>query len=182
MLVIFCLVAGSAVSLGRRGSVVGNQSLIAFIVFGRFPESLPRALALTGLVLAGGVAQTLFAALVAVPIAWRRQREALAAAYLALAEFTAEVTPSSIPAAAALDAAESVLAAPALFADTNRNALADLVSQGRRIRLELMGFSALLAQLGRTEPALADGLRRRRARGGLTAAGAADPDRCGDPG
>ncbi len=155
VLVIFCLVAGSAVSLGRRGSVVGNQSLIAFIVFGRFPEDLLHALALTGLVIAGGAAQTLFAAVVAVPLAWRRQREALAAAYSALADFTAEAMRSSIPAAAALDTAESVLAAPALFADPDRNAMADLVSQGRRIRLELMGFSALLAQVNRTEPALA---------------------------
>ncbi len=156
LLVIFCLVAGAASSLGRRGQVVGTQSIIAFIVFGRFPENLPHALALTGLVLGGGAAQVLFAAAVAVPFAWRRQRAALAAAYHALAEFTGDVTPSSMPAATALDAADEVLATPALFGDQDRDALASLVSEGRRIRLELIGFSALLSQLRRTNPALTE--------------------------
>jgi uncharacterized membrane protein YccC len=155
VLVIFCLLAGSATSLGRGGSVVGNQSLIAFIVFGRFPQSLPQALLLTGLVIAGGATQTLFAALVAVPLAWRRQRAAVAAAYRALADFNASSPRSSIPAATALDAAESIVDAPALFADRDRSALAALVSQGRRIRLELMGFTALLNQMNRSEPDLA---------------------------
>jgi uncharacterized membrane protein YccC len=156
LLVIFCLVAGSAASLGRRGVVVGTQSIIAFIVFGRFPENLPNALALTGLVLAGGTAQVLFAAAVAVPLAWRRQRAALAAAYSALAEFTAAVTLSSMPAATALEAAEQVLAAPAFFADPDRDALAALVGEGQRIRLELIGFGTLLTHLRRTNPALVE--------------------------
>jgi uncharacterized membrane protein YccC len=155
LLVVFCLVAGSAASLGRRGLVIGTQSVIAFIVFGRFPENLPHALGLTALVLAGGAAQTLFAATVAVPLAWRRQRSALAAAYRALAAFTVDITPSSIPAATALDAADQVLAAPALFADPDRAALAGLVGEGRRIRLELIGLSALLAHERRTHPVLA---------------------------
>ena len=105
--------------------------------------------------LAGGAAQTLFAATVAVPFAWRRQRGALATAYRALAAFTDDVTPSSIPTATALDDADQVLAAPALFADPEREALAGLVGEGRRIRLELIGFGALLAHERRTDPALA---------------------------
>jgi uncharacterized membrane protein YccC len=156
LLVIFCLIAGLAACLGRRGIVVGTQSLIGFIVFGRFPENLPHAAALTGLVLAGGGAQTLFAAAVAVPLAWRRQRDALAEAYRTLAAFTDEVTASAMPLATALDAADQVLAAPALFADPDRHALADLVSEGRRIRLELIGFSTLLEHLRRSEPELAE--------------------------
>ncbi len=48
LLVVFCLVAGSAASLGRRGLVIGTQSVIAFIIFGRFPENVPHALGLTG--------------------------------------------------------------------------------------------------------------------------------------
>jgi uncharacterized membrane protein YccC len=156
LLVIFCLVAGAGATLGRRGQVVGTQSIIAFIVFGRFPENLPHALALTGLVLGGGAAQVLFAAVVAVPLAWRRQRSALAAAYRALAEFTGEVKPSSMPAATALDDADQVLATPALFADQDRDVLASLVGEGRRIRLELIGFSALLTQLRRTNPDLTE--------------------------
>jgi len=158
VLILFCLVAGSAASLGRRGLVIGTQSLIGFIVFGRYPENLVHALLATGLVLAGGAAQTGFAALVAVPLAWRRQRDALATVYGTLAQFTADVTPSAMPAATALEAADQVLSVPALFADQDRDALADLVSVGRRIRLELVGFITLLASLRRNEPELAASL------------------------
>ncbi len=176
LLVIFCLIAGTATSLGRRGIVVGTQSLIGFIVFGRFPETVPNALALTGLVLAGGGAQSLFATLVAVPLAWRRQRDALAAAYRALAEFTGQLGGSSMPLATALDAADQVLALPALFGDPDRHALADLVSEGRRIRLELIGLGALVEHERRAEPVLARGLagRRRRCPGADAPAPGAD--------
>ncbi|HEX3618247.1 MAG TPA: FUSC family protein [Solirubrobacteraceae bacterium] len=155
LLVIFCLIAGLAACLGRRGIVVGTQSLIGFIVFGRFPEDLGHAAALTGLVVAGGAAQTLFAAGVAVPVAWRRQRDALARAYATLAVFTEQLSASTMELANALDAAAQVLGTPALFADPDRHALSDLVSEGRRIRLELIGFSTLLAHLRRSEPELA---------------------------
>jgi uncharacterized membrane protein YccC len=156
LLAIFCLIAGVAACLGRRGNVVGTQSLIGFIVFGRFPESLPHAAVLTGLVLAGGAAQILFAAAVAVPLAWRRQRDALAEAYRALCAFAERATGSTVPLATALDAASQVLGTPALFADPDRHALADLVSEGRRIRLELTGLGTLLAQVRRAEPELAE--------------------------
>jgi uncharacterized membrane protein YccC len=156
LLVVFCLVAGSAASLGRRGLVVGTQSVIAFIVFGRFPENLAHALALTGLVLGGGAAQVLFAATVAVPLAWRRQRAALAAAYGTLAKFTDEDEPFTAPMAAAFDDADKLLAAPAFFADPDRKALAALIPQGRRIRLELIAFRSLLAQLRRTDLELSE--------------------------
>ncbi len=159
LLVIFCLIAGLAACLGRRGIVVGTQSLIGFIVFGRFPEDLGHAAALTGLVLLGGLAQILFVAAVAVPLAWRRQRQALANAYRRLADFTDEIGSSSAPSATALDAAAQVLATPALFADPDRHALADLVSEGRRIRLELIGFSTLLEHVRRAEPELAQDAR-----------------------
>lgn len=156
VLLIFCLIAGLATSLGRRGNVVGTQSLIGFIVFGRFPEDVPQALALAGLVLAGGLTQTAFATLVAVPLAWRRQRDALAAAYGSLAAFARELGSSSIPLVTALDAADQVLAVPALFADPDRHVLGDLVGEGRRIRLELIGLSAMLAGVRRTDPTLAE--------------------------
>jgi len=159
LLAVFCLIAGLAACLGRRGVVVGTQSLIGFVVFGRFPEGPGHAAALTGLVLAGGCAQLLFAAVVATPLAWRRQRGTLAAAYRTLADFTGELTSSAMPLATALDAAAQVLATPALFADPDRHALADLVSEGRRIRLELIGFATLLEHVRRSEPELAQAAR-----------------------
>ena len=61
--------AGLLVSVGNRGGVVGTQSIIALVVFGRFSQPADQALGLATLVLAGGLAQ------VVVP-----QRRALAAA------------------------------------------------------------------------------------------------------
>ncbi|HET9093530.1 MAG TPA: FUSC family protein [Solirubrobacteraceae bacterium] len=178
LLVLFGLIAGLAAGLGRRGAVAGTQSLIGFIVFGRFPEDLSQAAALTGLVLAGATAQIAFAAAVAVPLAWRRQRGALAQAYRTLAAFTDAADSSALPLAAALDAAAHAVDTPALFADPDRHALADLISEGRRIRLELIGFSALLEHVRRFEPqhaatarpTVGDALTRLRQLLGLTVA------------
>lgn len=142
VLVGFCLAAGLATSLGRRGAVVGTQSIIAFVVFGRFPEPVPQALGLAGLVLAGGAVQTLFAALVAQPSAWRLQRTAVAEAYRALAAIAAVPLTPSVGAAVALDAAEARLTAPALLADRGMMRLSALVDEGRRIRLELIVVGA----------------------------------------
>jgi uncharacterized membrane protein YgaE (UPF0421/DUF939 family) len=141
LLVGVCLAAGIATSLGRRGAVVGTQSIIAFVVFGRFPQPFGSAVALGGLVLAGGVTQTLFATLLARPPAWRQQRAAVAEAYRRLAALAA-APGTTVPAAAALDAAEARLTAPALLADRSVMALSALVDEGRRIRLELIVLRA----------------------------------------
>ncbi len=142
----FCLIAGLATTLGRRGAVVGVQALIAFIVFGRFPESLLGGIRLAALVLAGGAAQTLFAALVATPLAWRRQRRELAGAFTALTAIAKQMTASGVMAAEAFDSAEQALATPALFGDPQLAGLVTLVAEGRRIRLELLVLSAALAR------------------------------------
>ena len=141
VLVAFCLAAGLATSLGRRGAVVGTQSIIALVVFGRFPEGIGPAFGLAGLVLLGGAVQTVFAAIVAQPAAWRQQRGAVADAYRALAGLAAAPGSSSMPAAAALDFAEGRLTAPALLADRGVMRLSALVDEGRRIRLELIVLS-----------------------------------------
>lgn len=154
-LALFCLVAGAATSLGRRGTVPGTQALIAFIVFGRFPQPLGPALTGAGLVLAGGAAQIGLAWLVAVPLAWRRQRAGVADAYRRLSDLAGSILGSSVPAATALDTADRLLAAPALFADQEMTTLATLVAEGRRIRLELIVLGATVDQLRRTDPVLA---------------------------
>jgi Fusaric acid resistance protein-like len=144
ILVFICLGAGICTCLGRSGVVVGTQTILAFVVFGRFPETVAGALGLAGLVAAGGAAQTLFSFAVAFPMAWRRQRRALAGAYRSLGGFATRVLSTSAPTAAALDVAASVLSAPALFADPEINALTDLITTGRRIRLELIVLGAAL--------------------------------------
>ncbi len=153
VLFVFCLIAGVSSALGRRGAVVGTQTLIAFIVFGRFPESVLGGIRLAALVLAGGVAQVLFAAVVASPLAWRRQRQALADAYAQLAAIARQITLSGVMAAEAFDGADQALAVPALFGDPDLAGLVTLVAEGRRIRLELLVISGLLDQLRSAAPA-----------------------------
>jgi uncharacterized membrane protein YccC len=147
----FCLIAGLSSALGRRGAVVGTQTLIAFIVFGRFPESVLGGLRLAALVLAGGAAQVMFASVVASPLAWRRQRQALAVAYDRLAHIARQLTLSGVMAAEAFDGADSALAVPALFGESDLAGLITLVAEGRRIRLELLVISGLLQLLTRAE-------------------------------
>ncbi|HTW12245.1 MAG TPA: FUSC family protein [Solirubrobacteraceae bacterium] len=154
VLAVVCVLAGLATALGRRGITPGNQAIIAFVVFGRFPENLANAAGLAGLVLAGGIAQTLFASTVARPAAWRRERQALADAYRRLAELAESLGRSLVPSAGALEQADSVLGAPALFADPDRSALIDLVEEGRRIRLELAVLSSALTRATHDDPEL----------------------------
>jgi uncharacterized membrane protein YccC len=144
LLAVFCLVAGLLSALGRRGAVVGTQSVIAFVVFGRFPQPLGPALVLVGLVALGAGLQIAFAKAVASPPAWRRQRGAVADAYERLAELARFPQRSSLAAATALDLAEAQLTAPALLGDPGVIALSDLVAEGRRLRLSVAVLSQTL--------------------------------------
>ncbi|WP_249010833.1 FUSC family protein [Conexibacter sp. DBS9H8] len=143
-----CLLAGLGTATGRGGTVIGTQTLIAYIVFGRFPESPLGAVRLAGLVLGGAGAQILSASLIAAPLAWRRQRHALAYAYRELAAISAQLGGSGVAAAEAFDRAEQALAAPALFGDPERAGLVMLNAEGRRIRLELLVLGSALAAAG----------------------------------
>lgn len=154
VLVLVCLVAGLATSLGRRGISPGNQAVIAYVVFGRFPEDFTTAVGLASLVLAGGTAQTLFAFVVGTPVAWRRQRQTLARAYRRLADLTGALEGSAAASARALEDADTVLAVPALFADPGRAELINLVEEGRRIRLELAALASTVTQTAREQPDL----------------------------
>jgi uncharacterized membrane protein YccC len=159
VLLIVCLTAGLCTSLGRRGIAPGNQAIIAYVVFGRFPENFANACGLAGLVCAGGAAQILFSSLIGVPAAWRRQRQALASAYRKLADLLKALDSSGAPSASALERAEGVLSIPALFADPEREALSGLVDEGRRIRLELASLASALEQASREQPELYDDAR-----------------------
>jgi uncharacterized membrane protein YccC len=175
LLAVVAASAGLLVSLGRRGAVPGTQSIIAYVVFGRFPQPLDSALGLAGLVLAGGAAQVAFATVVAAPPAWRAQREALAEAYRRLAALAADPPQPAVPAATALDGAEAKLTVPALFGDPSLMTLSSLVQEGRRIRLELIVLRTLAATGAESEAeiAYATGLAARVL--GTVAAAISDP-------
>jgi uncharacterized membrane protein YccC len=148
------LVAGMLVGVGNRGGVIGNQAIIAAVVFGRFPEPLGEAAGLAGLVLAGGLTQVLFLAVIRWPAPLRAQRRETAAAYRALAALAgAPGRSSSLPAANVLDKARAGMSAPALFGDSALTALRSLLEEGFRIRVALSAIRALSERVTPYEPA-----------------------------
>ncbi|HEY2259297.1 MAG TPA: FUSC family protein [Solirubrobacteraceae bacterium] len=147
VIVVWTLMAGLLVALGNRGAVVGNQAIIAVVVFGRFSQPAASALGLAGLVLAGGAAQVLFLYVVRWPSPLRAQRAAVAAAYRALAQLAREAPQfSGLPAATALDAAEAALSSVTLFGDSAVMTLRSLADEGHRIRIALSALEALVRQ------------------------------------
>jgi uncharacterized membrane protein YccC len=153
VLCLWSLMAGLLVSLGPRGGVVGNQAIIAIVVFGRFSAPADQALGLATLVLTGGLAQVTFLSVIRWPLPLRNQRGATAAAYRALSALAAASDKaSSLPAAQAIDAAETSLASPTMFGDAAVMTLRSLVNEAFRLRVQLMAIHALLRQLGAAEP------------------------------
>lgn len=154
VLFVWSLAAGLLVAVGRRGAVVGTQAVIGIVVFGRFSEPLPGALGLAGLVFAGGLAMTLFVAIVRWPSPLALQRRTVATAYRALAELAlAPSDASTLPAAKRLDEARTALSSPALFGDPAIFALRGLIDEASRIRIELRAIHVLLAQGLASDPA-----------------------------
>jgi uncharacterized membrane protein YccC len=144
LLSLWSLLGGLLVATGNRGGAVGTQAVLAFVVFGRFPEPLPSALGLAGLVLAGGLAQVLTQALAPWPSPLRSKRAVVATAYRRLATLAAEgPRGSTLAAGTALDEAERALAAP-LFGDPALLTLRSLVNEGYRVRVEVSAIHSLL--------------------------------------
>jgi uncharacterized membrane protein YccC len=164
VLCLWSLLAGLLVALGARGAVLGTQAIIAVVVFGRFNQPAAQALGLAGFVLAGGMAQVVFLSVVRWPRPLRAQREATAAAYRELARIAAgPALASTLPAASALDDAQSALASGSLFGDSALMTLRSLVSEGLRLRVQITAIHALIerarADGSRPMPALVDAAR-----------------------
>jgi uncharacterized membrane protein YccC len=149
VLCVWSFMGGLLVGVGNRGGVIGTQAIVSVVVFGRFSEPLAPALGLAALVLTGGLAQVVFLSVVRWPLPLRNQRNATAAAYRALSALAAAADEAStLPAAAALDEADASLASPAMFGDSALTTLRTLVSEGYRLRVQLMAIHTLLRQLG----------------------------------
>ena len=172
VLCLWGLMAGLLVAVGNRGGVVGTQSIIALVVFGRFSQPADQALGLATLVLTGGLAQVVFLSVARWPLPLRNQRAATASAYRALASLAAASDEAStLPAAEAIDDAEASLASPTLFGDAAVTTLRSLVNEAYRLRVQVMAVHALLRQLragGHAEATAPDSPVRRAL--GLTAA------------
>ena len=165
VLCLWSAMGGLLVSLGNRGAAVGNQAIIAFVVFGRFSAPADQALGLATLVLTGGLTQVAFLSIVRWPLPLRNQRRATAGAYRALASLAAASDKAStLPAAQAIDVAEASLASPTLFGDAAITTLRSLVNEAFRLRVQLLAVHALLRQLraaGATEATRNDSPTRR---------------------
>jgi uncharacterized membrane protein YccC len=145
VLCLWSLVAGLLIAVGPRGGVLGTQSVIAVVVFGRFSEPAPAALGLAAYVLAGGMAQVVFLSLVRWPLPLRGKRTITASAYRTLSELAASPAGvTTLPAAAALDEADAALASPALLGDPAVMKLRSLVNEGLRLRVQVSAIHALM--------------------------------------
>ncbi len=148
VLTVWALMGGLLVALGNGGGVIGNQAVLAAVVFGRFSQPAAAAAALAGLVLAGGLTQVLFQSVVRWPSPLRAQRVATAAAYRVLAGLaTASWETSLLPASTALDEAQDDLASLTLFGDPALMDLRNLVNEGHRMRVALSAIHALMRRL-----------------------------------
>ena len=121
---------------------VGINTLVAFLVYGRFSAPPLLALRTAGLVAAGAALQFVVAVLF-----WRRPPAGraltgLSAAYEALADFAADLRAdrSSLPVARAIDAA-TVDLAYSFRSETAEGAWTSLANEAHRVRLELLSLA-----------------------------------------
>lgn len=152
--------AGLLVIYGTSGSVLGTQSLVGMLIFGRYPESLVGAAHIGAYVLMGGFIQVILAMGIRWPRRSSLQRQALHVVYGALAALAAEGVGGSVNAGAALDEVErqftGYLSGGSGDLMANFRSLIDL---GRRIRLELLvlvGLRSRLVDLGEPAELLAE--------------------------
>jgi uncharacterized membrane protein YgaE (UPF0421/DUF939 family) len=148
ILALFSLAGGLLVGIGRQAGIVGFQSILAVVVFGRFAEPLGPAAGIAGLVGAGGLAQVAFLMVVRWPPPLVAQRRATAAAYRELAELSAgdEFT-SALPAATALDEARTTLSGGTLFGASAIAPLRSLVNEGHRLRVAITALNGLAGRI-----------------------------------
>jgi hypothetical protein len=157
VLAAFSLVGGLLVGLGRQAGIVGFQSILAVVVFGRFTEPIGPAAGIAGLVAAGGLTQVAFLAVVRWPPPLILQRRATAAGYRELAELaTGDERTSALPAAQALDAAGTTLSGGTLFGSTAIAPLRSLVNEGRRLRVAITALNGLAGRLTGSPAATGD--------------------------
>ncbi|HEX5193570.1 MAG TPA: FUSC family protein [Solirubrobacteraceae bacterium] len=153
VLAALALLGGLLVGVGNRGAAIGNQMVIAAIVFGRFSEPLGGAAGLAALVMSGGVAQVLFQMIVRWPSPLRAQRLATAAGYRSLSALASGgLDATSLPAGSRLDAARDGLSAPALFGDPAITTLRTLVDEGYRMRVSLTAIRTLERRCAEDSP------------------------------
>ena len=153
VIALWALAAGLVTVLGDLATIIGLQAVVALLVVGTFPMSVPDAVLRGGLVLAGGLVQSLLVVAVWPLRLSTVERSALAAAYRSLAAYALEaaharpgpgsaVTARPPPDDATITAAAAVLADPhPLVGDATRGGLQSLLDLAARSRLELAALA-----------------------------------------
>ncbi len=146
VLAMWCFAAGLLVVLGVGPSTAGVQSVVAFVVFGRFVDSPLGALDLGASVAVGAAIEGGVLLVLRLPPTLRTQRAALSDAFGRLARF-ARGTATANDASEAFDEAAALLIRPSLFGRTDVGSLKGLVDEGRRMRLEVSALTGFLLRL-----------------------------------
>ncbi len=144
-------IAGMMVSLGQGGLVTGLQWVVAELIVGTIPMTLAQAAVRAGMVMAGGIIQTVLVVALWPVRTYRFERRAVEAAYLDLGSLAASVTSGEAlsPGAITLNEARQVLEDPQPFSRTAQLlAFQALVDEAERIRAELAALARHRSRLG----------------------------------
>ena len=155
----FTFAGGLLVAVEPAATAVGINGLVALLVYGRFPATPLGALETAGVVAAGGLFQAGLAVLARRRPQVGRALSGLARAYTALAAYAGQLDAarSSLPAAAAIDAATTDLEfSPGVVEE----AWTSLAAEARRIRLELLSLATAREGAARSEQPDAETLAR----------------------
>jgi uncharacterized membrane protein YccC len=141
--------AGLLVALGPAATIVGLQSVIGLVLFSQFTFTPAVAAEEAGLLLAGGLLQTVLIVAVWPLRRFPAERQALSAAYGQLAAAARMVATGSggLLAPAAFDQLATVVSDPQPFARVDRAPLGSLASEAERIRLELTALAQARVRL-----------------------------------
>lgn len=134
LVVLWCLVAGILVLFGISAATAGVQSVIAFVVFGRFVDAPLPALGLAGFVMSGAAIEGAALLSLHLPLTLRLQRGRLSDAFSRLGDLSIDATSTAaVLSAESFDAANAVLTVSTLFGRSDIRSLRTLVDEGRRI-------------------------------------------------
>ena len=148
LLVPLSFLAGMAVLFGNTQAVMGTQTLVAFLVLGRFSGSFVHALHLGVLVCLGALVEVIALLILRLPPTLRYQRAAVAVALGELGQYAR--TPAEQSAFGVLeriDDAQRVLSPLSLLGRSDDRDLRAVVDQARRARLEFTTLAGLRTRL-----------------------------------
>ncbi len=149
------LLAGMAALFGNTQAVMGTQTLVAFLVLGRFSGPLAAAFHLGLLVSAGALVEVVALLVLRLPPTLRFQRSAVAEALEALGLYaTTPAEQSAFGVLQQIDEAQRVLSPLSLLGRSDDRDLRMIIDQARRARLDFTTLAGLRSRLGALDQGL----------------------------